>query len=122
MMIPLEDSTQLKCLEDWDNYSRLNNRRPLLMKYWYVSVAVPIVGGVGILLRLLPDSTPTIQNIVLGVILGWVFLVIAYSMTILLRFFFIRCPRCGWRFGPGDFCGSCSLPRSRNKLAPADYR
>jgi len=68
MMIPLEDGTQLKCLEDWGNYSRLNDRRVFLMKYWYVSVAVPIVGGVGILLRLFPDSSRTVQNIVLGVI------------------------------------------------------
>jgi hypothetical protein len=92
------------------------------MKYWYVSVAVPLVGGIVILLRFFPDSTRTVQNIVFGLIFAWIFLVITYSMTVLLRFLLIRCPRCGWRFGPADFCGSCSLPRSRNKLAPADYR
>ena len=121
MMSPLEDSTKLKCLEDWGNYWRLNDRRVLLTRYWYVSVAVPIFLGVGILLRFFSGSTQTVQNIVFGVIFVWVFLVIAYSLTIVLRFLFIRCPRCGSRFGPPNFCGSCGLPRSRNKFAPADH-
>jgi hypothetical protein len=122
MTIPLQDGAQLKCLEDWDNYSRLNDRRVFLTKYWYLSVAVPIVVGIGILVRFFNDASWTVQNIMLGVLFAWVFFVIMYSLTIALRFLFIRCPSCGWRFGPGDFCGSCGLPRSRSKLSPADDR
>ena len=113
MSVPLEGDPRFNCLEDWDDYSRLNNRRILLQRFGYISVAVPIVGATAILLRFFPGISRTAQNVVFGIVFGWVFFVIVYSLVVFTRFLFIRCPKCGWRFGPGTFCGSCGLPRSR---------
>jgi hypothetical protein len=112
MATPL-DGKGPECLEDWDYYSRLNQRRMIVTRYWYVSAVVPFFLGIGFLLRLCANSSQTAQNAVVGILFAWIFIVIVYSASVFSRFLFIRCPRCGWRFGPGDVCSSCGLPRNK---------
>ena len=49
--------------------------------------------------------------------LGWGLLVAVYTLMLMVRVMFIRCPQCGWRFGGGNRCGSCDFPRGAGSLA-----
>jgi hypothetical protein len=119
---PLDDAKGLTCLADSANYKRLDGRRRFLLKYGLPLALVPfflaIVFGLGALPRIVPDTAfwaGVAETLIVGS-LGWAGIVIAYGLSVFLRFLFIRCPRCGWRFGLSDRCGSCGLPRSRENL------
>lgn len=116
MVIPLEDGVRPQCLDDWETYSRLQGQLIFVKKFWYLAVAVPLVLLGGFSTRFFPKSQ-TAQSVAFGITFIWVFAVLAYSLGVSLRYFLIRCPNCGWRFGPGISCGSCGLPRTRNASA-----
>jgi hypothetical protein len=119
---PLDDAKSLTCLADSANYKGLDGRRRFLLKYWHALALVPfflaIVFAVGVLPRIVPDTAfwAGVAETLIVVSLGWSAIVIAYALWVYLRFLFIRCPRCGWRFGMSDRCGSCGLPRAGDKL------
>ena len=123
---PLGDATGLSCLADSDNYRRLDDRRRFFVQNQYSLAVAPfflaIVFGLGILPRIVPDTAfwaGVAETLIVGSLV-WAGIVIFHALFVYLRWFLYRCPRCGWRFGPGDRCGSCDLPRSRDNLTPSD--
>ncbi len=122
--VSLHDATGLACLADSENYKRLDGRRRFLLKYGHALALVPfflaIVIGLGMLPRIVPDTAfwaGIAETLIVGS-LGWSLIVILYGLSVVVRWFLIRCPRCGWRFGLGERCGSCDFPRSRGNLTP----
>ena len=120
--VPLGDATGLSCLADSEKYKTLDDRRRFLLRYWYSLAAVPfflaIVIGLGAFPRLVPDTAfwaGVAETLIFGS-LGWSFIVIFYALSVYVRWLLIRCSRCGWRFGLGDRCGSCDLPRTKNNI------
>jgi hypothetical protein len=118
-VVASNDSTGFVCLADSQKYKTLDDRRRALLKYWYALATVPfflsIVIGVGVFPRLVPDTAfwaGVAETLIFGA-LGWTFIVIFYALFVCVSWFLVRCPRCGWRFGLGDRCGSCDLPRTR---------
>jgi hypothetical protein len=122
--VSLDDAKGLACLADSANYKRLDDRRRFFLKYWHALAVVPfflaIVIGLGILPRIVPDTAfwaGVAYTLIFGS-LGWSLIVILYALSVFVRWFLVRCPRCGWRFGLGERCGSCELPRSKGNLTP----
>jgi hypothetical protein len=118
-VVASNDSASFVCLADSQKYKTLDGRRRVLLKYWYALATVPfflsIVIGVGVFPRLVPDTAfwaGVAQTVIFGA-LGWSFIVIFCALFVYVSWFLVRCPRCGWRFGLGDRCGSCDLPRTR---------
>jgi hypothetical protein len=118
-VVASNDCTGLVCLADSQKYKTLDRKRRVLLERWYALATVPfflsIVVGVGVFPRLVPDTAfwaGVAESLVLGA-LGWSFIVIFYALFVCISWFLVRCPRCGWRFGLGDNCGSCDLPRTR---------
>ena len=121
---PLNDATGLTCLADSADYQRLNGKRIFILKYWHALALVPfflaIVFGVNVLPRLVPDTAfwaSVAEFLIVGSLI-WAGIVLVYSFSVFTCFLFIRCPRCGWRFGLSERCGSCGLARTRNNLIP----
>jgi hypothetical protein len=119
-VVASNESTGFVCLADSQKYKTLDDRRRVLLKYWYALATVPfflsIVIGVGVFPRLMPDTAfwAGVAEILIFGALGWSFIVIFYALFVYVCWFLVRCPRCGWRFGLGDRCGSCDLPRTRD--------
>lgn len=120
-VVPSNDAAGFVCLADSHIYRALDDKRRVLLKYWYALATVPfflaIVISVGVFPRLVPDTAfwaGVAEALIFGA-LGWSFIVVFYALFVFTRWFLVRCPRCGWRFGPGDFCSSCGLPRSKKQ-------
>jgi hypothetical protein len=84
-------------------------KRQLFLNKWYRPTALaPFVIVIVISFKFFPDSNPPII-VALGFVSAlWAFGVAAYAFRLLWRF---DCPNCGERFGLGEKCRSCRLPR-----------
>lgn len=118
---PILGRKELTCLSDEASYKRLDDKRRFLLKYYRALALGPFLLAVvlvlGVFPRILPDTAfwASVGEALVSGALGFSGLVIVYGLTIFFRWFLIRCPRCGWRFGLGENCGSCGLPRSKSK-------
>jgi hypothetical protein len=112
---PRPDDSQLRSLEEWDYYARLNRQVTSLKKYWYWLTIGPFAAVLFSGLKFFGSSVNKTVNQTFDVLvmmsLAWAMLVGGYGLNSLARWFALRCPRCGWRFGLGNQCGSCGLPR-----------
>lgn len=124
--LPMENATDLSCLADSENYKRLDKRRRFFVQYQYSLATVPfalaLLIGLGVLPHIVPENAfwaGVAETLIVGSLV-WSGIIILFALSVYLRWFLYRCPRCGWRFGLGDRCGSCSLPRSRDNLTPSD--
>jgi hypothetical protein len=107
---PLHDP-RIACLDDVPNVARIAVRQEFLKK-WYRPVAiVPFALVVFIELRFFPESTSPIPIYFVYASLAWAGAVISYTFFLM---FAVRCPVCNRRFGLGDKCTSCGLPRHRS--------
>ena len=106
-----EDATQSRCLDESEPFARLNRQLQFLRKYWHVIALAPFAITIFVLLRFYGNSTNRLVDIPIYLTLGWAGAVIIYSLIVTFRTMFIHCPRCRWRFGGGEQCGSCRLPR-----------
>ena len=109
-MNAVPEAQEVQSLDEWEYYARLNGRNKLLKKCWYWVAVGPFAAVVFVGLRFFPESSG-LFSILVGISLAWALLVAGYCMTVIARLMGIRCPRCGWRFGGGDRCGSCGLNR-----------
>jgi len=102
--------TQIKSLDDVPAVARLAARQAFFIR-WYRAVAlVPFTVLIFIALKFFSD-TPA-GNIWMDAIyatLGWAIAVAAYAFYI--TFWGFLCPVCGYRFGSGEKCKNCGLPR-----------
>lgn len=106
-----QQTTQWRCLDESEPFKRLNRQMQVLRKYWYAIAIAPFAMIVFVGLRFFGDSPSPFWNIPIAVSLAWGLFVVRYGLILTVRTLSIRCPRCGWRFGLSDQCGSCSFPR-----------
>jgi|HubBroStandDraft_6_1064221.scaffolds.fasta_scaffold16951_2 hypothetical protein len=106
-----QQSTQWRCLDEWGPFARLNRQMQFLRKYWYAIAIVPFAVIVLVGLRVSGDSPRRFWDIPIAISLAWGLFVAIYALILTVRTLSIRCPRCGWRFGLADQCGSCGFPR-----------
>src|SRR5579864_8160249 len=106
-----KNTKELTCLDEWDGYTRLNKKMRLVRKYWHITAVCPFAISIAIIFHFFPNSRGWFPNALLGVSFEWAMLVVIYSLIASVRFSFVRCPRCGHRFGFGISCKSCALPR-----------
>jgi len=112
-----EDDTKWSCLDESQPFARLNQRKRFWRKYGHAIALVPFVVVLFVLLRFFGNSTSSLFTVPIYVSLAWAAFVAIYSLTLIVRVLSIRCPRCGWRFGGGDQCGSCSFPRHSESVS-----
>jgi len=111
--MPSEHAEQeIKSLEDVPSAARIGHRQRFLQKWYRVLALAPFGAVVFITLRFFGDkpATPLLMAPIYASLI-WAVGVAFY--TAYLTFFSFRCPLCGWRFGSGEKCSSCGLPRSR---------
>ena len=113
----MQEESQWRCLEESDPFARINRQLRFLRKYWYVIAITPFALTVVVLVRFYGDSTNRLLDLPVYLALGWGLLVAVYTLMLMVRVMFIRCPQCGWRFGGGNRCGSCDFPRGAGSLA-----
>jgi hypothetical protein len=99
------------CLDDSGPYRELNRQNKFFKRYWHVMALGPFTVTVFIEIRFFGDSTSRLAEIPVFVSVAWAMLVAVYGLILTTRVLSIRCPRCKWRFGLGDKCSSCDLPR-----------
>jgi hypothetical protein len=102
----------VSCLEEWDKYARIVTKYRFWKRYYRVVALAPFAIIVFLVLRYFGESTSKVPVYIVGASLIWSLAVVFYALSLNVRSNFIRCPRCGLRFGLGDCCSSCGLPRS----------
>jgi hypothetical protein len=108
------EGKSIKSLDDLPEVAKLAERQRFLNK-WYRPVAlapfvISIILGVGVF----PNST---SPVLLGLVfasLFWAIFVAGYAFYLLVNF---RCPACDSRFGLGDECKACALPRHADETS-----
>ena len=100
--------TELSCLDEVPSRARQAARQQLLARWFYAIALAPFSVVVFVGLRFFADSRNRLFDALIGLTLAWAMGVAAYTFYML---FFMKCPRCGWRFGSGVACSSCKLPR-----------
>jgi hypothetical protein len=120
--VSLENTVDLACLADSENYRKLDRKRRFLAGYWRALALSPffvaIVIALGLFPRILPDTkfwAGVAETLIVGSLI-WSLIFGVYAIFVIIRWFLVRCPRCGWRFGLGERCGSCDLPRSLENI------
>jgi len=98
----------IACLDDDPAAARLADRQQFLLK-WYFAVGIaPLFFVVVIGLRFFSASTSHAFDALIFISLFWAMAVAGYTFYLL---FWMKCPRCNWRFGAGEKCSTCKLPR-----------
>jgi hypothetical protein len=101
----------ITCLDDVPDFVRLAARQQFLNKWYHTLGLVPF----GIFLFIEFEFDPNSNNrILVGLVvlsLIWAGAVAGYAFYLLVAF---RCPACKNRFGLGENCRSCYLPRHRD--------
>src|ERR1019366_1919968 len=110
----------LRCLDDWQTYSRLVKRKVFMQKYYRPLALVPFGIVLLISVRFFGDSTSRFAIVPVCLSLIWAFLVPVYTFWLLIRVRAIRCPRCGERFGSEDECIPCGFPRHAGQVPAQD--
>lgn len=107
----MADNPEWTCLDQSATYSKLNKRVGFLKKYYRLMALAPFAAVVFVTLRFFGGLTNRVVDDLIFLSLGWAVFICIYGMILLVRHLAVRCPRCTWRFGLGDQCGSCGLPR-----------
>jgi hypothetical protein len=101
----------ITCLDDVPDLARLAARQQFFLK-WYQAVGlVPLGLFVFIVFRFFPNSNSSALDALVGASLIWPLLVVIYTAYLWLT---LQCPACKNRFGLGENCRSCNLPRHRD--------
>jgi hypothetical protein len=103
--------SNISCLEDVPSVARLAARQQLLARWYHAIALAPFAAVLVIDAEFFGYSDSRLWLVLVGATLIWAFAVAVYTFYLT---FFLKCPRCGWRFGSGDKCGSCNLPRHRD--------
>lgn len=107
-----KDYPKVRCLDDVPSAARLATRQQFFKKWYHALALVPFAIALFIVMKFFPESTSALALAPVWLALAWAGIVIVYTAYItLLR---LKCPVCGWRFGIGDKCRSCGLPRHRD--------
>jgi hypothetical protein len=102
--------TEFKCLDDQPSRARIAARQQFYRKWGKVVALAPFVVALFVVQPFFSKSTSWIPDALLAASLVWGIVVVGYYFYLL---FAVKCPACGWRFGMGDKCMNCDLPRHR---------
>jgi hypothetical protein len=109
LRLTLLDPEKVASLDVVVAFVSLKTRKVYLQRSYRWMALVPFAVVLFLGLRFFPNSKAAVPFVF--AVLLWAGFVIAYSFFLLIRCWRYPCPRCGWRFGAGETCGSCSLPR-----------
>jgi hypothetical protein len=103
-----EADDAITCLDDIPDVARLAARQQFLNKWYHALGLVPF--GVFLFIEFAFDPNSNNRILVALVVLSliWAGAVAGYAFYLLVAF---RCPACKNRFGLGENCRSCNLPR-----------
>lgn len=111
-------------LDDVPSAARLAARQQFLTK-WYKAVGMaPFVVLLFITLGIFGDNDSdsfwgrTLTDLTFSSLL-WTLFITGYTFYLQ---FFLRCPRCRWRYGMGEQCNTCGLPRHPGSGVKSDDR
>lgn len=110
-----EATADMTCLDDAPAAARLAERQQFLKKWYYAVGIAPFFLVVLIIMRFFPDSTSRVLDALVFISLAWAIAVAGYTFYLM---FWLKCPRCNWRFGSGEKCSTCKLPRHRESAGP----
>jgi hypothetical protein len=112
------DPDKISSLDDDESYVKLEKRKTYFQNnYRWIAIA-PFAVVLFVGLRFFPNSQRALMLPIVAS-LFWAMGVAGYAFALLIQCQRFRCPRCGWRFGGGDTCGSCSLSRHSVKAEGA---
>lgn len=100
-----ESDEQISSLEDYDDYTRLRDRK-VIVNGW----ALRILLGLSVL-GLFESRNERVLVLAGEAAFAALLLAIAYGVTLTIRYSLYRCPQCSDRFGLGTKCRSCGFPR-----------
>lgn len=106
--------SEISCLDDVPSAARLAARQQLLAKWYHAIALAPFVAVLFIDTEFFGYSDNRLWLVLVGATLVWALAVAVYTFYLI---FFLKCPRCSWRFGLGSKCRSCNLPRHRNVVS-----
>lgn len=102
--------TQIKSLDDAPRVARRAARERFFIRRYRTVALAPVTLLIFIGLKFFGDDPISdLWMDVLYATLAWAIAVAVY--TFYLTFWGFSCPVCGWRFGIGEKCSSCGLPR-----------
>ena len=108
---PKSDTTgvekDITCIDDVPGIARLAARQQFLAK-WYRTSPCAICCDHFIAYKFFPNSNSWTQVVLVFVAIIWGMAVAGYAFYLM---FAVRCPVCKSRFGLGEKCRSCGLPR-----------
>jgi hypothetical protein len=108
---------KVSCLDDVAPVARLAAHQQLLAKWYHAIALAPFAAVLFIDIKFFGYSDNRLWLVLIGATLVWAFAVAVYTFYLT---FLLKCPRCGWRFGSGEKCGSCNLPRHRDVTSWAE--
>ena len=103
-----EDGRPIHCLQDVPSVAQLADRQRFLMRWYYAVGIAPFAVLVFVVFKFFPNSTSRVFDYLIFLTLGWGIFIAVYSFYLM---FAVRCPSCNSRYGSGDQCGGCGLPR-----------
>jgi hypothetical protein len=104
-----EDPTDYRSLEEVPKY------RTLVRTKWFLDRAATPLIVIGILLGLLSSRYNYRNPEFYRSVFFMIFLAGAFRLATWMRLKAFVCPNCGERFGAGDKCWRCGLPRNRKR-------
>src|SRR5580693_3682979 len=103
------DRQTVHSLDEVPAYARLDSRSAFVNRYYRVAPLGPFAVVLFVFLSFFPQSRIGVTAVVATLL--WSLGFLGYGLILFIQKFVIHCPRCRWRFGLGQVCNSCSLPR-----------
>jgi hypothetical protein len=107
----------IKSVDDVPSVSRLANRQLFLNKWYKLVAMAPFLVVLVVSLWFFPNSSSRFLAALAIATVLWAAGVACYAFYLI---FAVRCPRCHERFGLGENCKSCALPRHPDASAKID--
>jgi hypothetical protein len=101
-------NAEIRCLDEVPSLARTSARQQFLTRWCKPVALAPFVVVLFVVLTFFPKSTSRIPTVFVFASLAWAMAIVGYSFFLM---FAVRCPACSWRFGMGDRCMNCGLPR-----------
>ncbi len=99
---------KIACVDDVPALARLAARQRFFMRWYQALGLAPFAVVLIIVLGVFPNSSSPILEVLIFAALVWPLAVVIYTVYLWMT---LRCPACHNRFGMGDNCRSCKLPR-----------
>jgi hypothetical protein len=106
-----EIAKEVACVDDVPSVARMAARQQFFAKWYRLLALVPFAAILFIAFEFFPNPNSWTQVVLVFVAIIWGGSVAGYAFYLM---FAVRCPECRSRFGLGEKCRSCGLPRHRD--------